>query len=127
MAGLLTPNDVQSLRVEVVGQLALPDPYRVKRSVLVSTDSRGNPTYGDVIVEAGEGKLDARATLTPSERVIADAAGWSTPVAINLPANTGVINQDRVMIGNRTFEVGGIQRGGASAMTVRVVAEERSH
>lgn len=117
----LSPEEVAELRTEVPG-IAFPDPYEILRRT-ETEDGMGGTTTAETVVETGMGAL-ATTGLQPTEAALAGRLGWSVAYAFELPYGTVLDPNDRLRSGSRTFEVGGVQRGGAWAVTARAIVRE---
>lgn len=117
----LSPEEIEELRVEVPG-IAFPDPYEVLRRT-ETEDGMGGTTTAETVVETGMGAL-ATSGLQPTEAALAGRLGWSVAYVWEIPYESIATSSDRLRSGNRFFEVGGVQRGGAWAVTARAVVRE---
>lgn len=115
-------SDATITRLRALPQrLAWPDPYDVLRTVSGGTDAFGNTLpAADAVVETGVCHLTASG-LSPQEQIVADRLGWTVPYVVELRIDTLLTPQDRIRIGNRIFEVGGVskeERWGIAASAV---------
>ncbi len=122
---LFSTADIAEFR-SMQDDLAFPDAYRLERTHIVSTDTRGNRVTADVIVESGACQLRSRG-LQESERIIADRLGWANSYEVDLPWPTKADEEDRIVIGDRTFHIAAINRGGEFGMNPVAICDERSH
>ena len=106
----------------MVEALGFPDSYAVLRETRVS-DNRGGTTVTVTSVEAGSCALRTVGNQ-PEERALADRLGWSVPYSVDLPFSTILTPRDDLDINGRTFEVGGVLKGGAWAMTATAIVQE---
>lgn len=105
-------------------RLAWPDPYDILRPVSGGTDEFGNTLPAtDAVVEVGLCRLTASG-LSPDERVTADRLGWAVPYVLELRIDTLLTPSDRVRIGNRIFEVGGVSKANRWGIAASAVLNE---
>lgn len=107
-------------------ELAYPDAYRLQRKHITATDTRNNRTFTYVTVEAGACRL-RNSSLQSSERIIAEKMGWTAPYSVDLSIDTLATPDDRIAIGNRTFDIGAVTREDGFGIDSTAVCEERSH
>jgi hypothetical protein len=124
--GIFSPADIAELRTDVQDDLAFADWYRLQAEHIVSTDSRGNRVKSWVVIEAGTCQLRMLNRQT-GETIIADKIGWVNPMAIDLPWDTLAAPEHRLVIDDRAFYIGVINRAGALGMNPTALCEERSH
>lgn len=121
---LFSPTDVADFQA-LVDDLAFHDSYVVKRAVTSGTDLQGNRKQHDQTVEAGTCNLRAL-QRDARERPVADALSFVTAYAIDMPHDTMVTPNDRIVINGRTFHVGGVVVREGLGTHATAVCEERS-
>ena len=124
MGDVLGPGVIADLR-KVVQDLATPDRYEIRRPEMVDDGVGGlKPTGNILTVESGRCLL-AAAGYQPDERLIAERLEYRQPYVVrNLPVTTVLTTADTLVVNGRSFQVGGIARGGAWEVSVTAICEE---
>jgi hypothetical protein len=105
---ILTAADIEEFRF-LIKDLAWPDSYEVLRSTTGGENEYGPIAGSEAVIEVGLCVLSASG-LTPREQATADRLGWQVAYSVEMPFTTLLAPSDRLRIGNRTFEVGGVSR-----------------
>jgi hypothetical protein len=126
---LFTDDDMTQLRE--VAMLPFQDAYVITRKAPTAVrdpmNNRMDATSEDyTVVETGLGRI-RREGLQPTERIMADRLGWSASYSVDVPIDTLAHPDDRVMVGNRTFDIEGVMREGTLGLITTLVCHERSH
>jgi head-tail adaptor len=119
---VLSPADVTEFR-GLLQDLAWPDPYEILRPIGGGVDQYDVLPTTDAVVEVGMCALSASG-LSPQERVTADRLGWTVPYVVELRIDTLLTPDDRLRIGNRVFEVGGVSKEERWGLAASAVCQE---
>jgi len=98
---------------------ALPATCSIQRASL-TPDGAGGWTAAWATLASGVA-CRLSAVSTPTERVVAQKYEGRTLWQLTLPASTDIRHEDRVIIGSASYEVVGIQSGGAWETARRVL------
>lgn len=103
-----------------------PDTYALVRASGGTGDSSGTDDQAEATVEGG-GCVLVAGNLRPTEQIIANQVGSTTPYAVrNMPYTTSARAADVLVINSRRFEILGVLRTEAVNVAVTAVCEERS-
>lgn len=103
--------------------LGMPDSYALQRDTPTSDNAGG---YHDVPATIATGPCRLRmVNQTSQEQVIASQLQWIEVYAVDLPLAAQPKVGDRLIINSRTFEIGGILRGGLYQVQQVCVVRER--
>jgi hypothetical protein len=105
----------------IIPNLTWRDDYEVKRPVRVP-GPRG-ATEVPTTVEAGVGRLN-ESGLRPTEQEMARRLGWSAAYTVDLPIDTSLTPTDTLIVNGRTFQVGGVLKGGKQGLFATAVVQE---
>lgn len=109
----------------LTAELGFPDTYTITRTTYVSDGAGGQtPTPTTVTETPGTCSLVAGG-LNPTERVIADRAGYQTPIVVELPYATSLAPKDVLVVnGTRTLKVAGVLKDGDWGITAKAICQE---
>lgn len=116
---LFTPAEVTQARTDAT--LAMPDTCAIRR-VTRTKDGAGGSTTATATVATVPCRL--RPAAGGDERTIADALQWVVAYTVYLPWGTDLIPADTLLINGRTFQVGGVLKGGTYSKDYRAVCKE---
>jgi hypothetical protein len=122
---IFAPADIAEFRA-MQDDMAFSDAYRLIAQHEIARDSRNNRVFAWVVIEEGFCRLRAT-NRVETERIIADKVGWTNAVALDVPWDTMMLPEHRVMIGNREFHVNVVNREEGLGMNPIALCEERSH
>jgi len=116
---LFTAAEVAQARTDAT--LAMPDSCAIQR-VTRTKDGAGGSTTATAIMATVPCRL--RPAGGGDERTIADALQWVVAYTVSLPWGTDLRPADTLLIAGRTFQIGGVLRGGAYSKDYRAVCKE---
>jgi len=116
---LFTAAEVAQARTDAT--MAMPDSCAIQRGAR-TRDGAGGSTTATATVATVPCRL--RPAGGGDERTIADALQWVVAYTVSLPWGTGLIPTDTLLIAGRTFQIGGVLKGGAYSKDYRAVCKE---
>lgn len=117
----LSPAEVAEFRALVEG--TYPDTYEVLRDT-DTPDDTGGWTTAETVSSTGACRLRPLGE-SAQETIVAERLEWQVAYSIDLPYGADVTPRDRLRVnGTRTFEIGGIVRGGAWGFWATAVCRE---
>lgn len=108
----------------------MPDPFQLVSDSSTPDSGMGFTDSGDTVQAAGFCRLRTAGVPgvgSTTEQDIADQRGWQVSYTVDLPVGVTVDPSWRVVIGGRTFEIGGVVETGAWALVQTLVVKEFSH
>jgi hypothetical protein len=121
---IFTPADIVAFR-ELKAELAYADPYDLLRPVSGGEDYAGATITSDeyAVVEVGMGRLK-RTQADSREAATALGLGWTSAYTFETAYASIAEPQDRLRIGNRTFEIAVPQREERLGIETTLVVRE---